>query len=118
MKIGDWMPVLTGALALGFSIASWFAHRRYGTRVLWKAAAGEFLVAMALLWTVGWAQTSESPLVVSILMVSTAVCAINVIIHALAHLHPIMRILSAGVAGVIGSYAGIIIAFIVLVYIT
>jgi hypothetical protein len=85
---------------------------------LWKAALCEALLAVGLLWIVGWLRTPESPLIVSILMVAVALSAITATVHALAHQRPIITIVAATIAGVIGTYSGIMIAYLVLAYTT
>lgn len=116
MKAADAMPVVTCLLALVFSASSWLVLRRFGRRALWKAAAAEAVLAMAILWSVGWVATSESPLIVSVLMVAAGIGGITATLGALAHRRAILSIPSASVAGVAGTYAGIIVAYVAVVY--
>jgi hypothetical protein len=118
MKAADAMPFLAFFFALIFSASSRLVLVRYGAGALWKAALLEAALAMAFLWTIGWAQTPESPLIVSVLMIAVAVSAITATVHALASQRPTVTILSASIAGVIGTYTGILVAYVVLVYTT
>lgn len=118
MNAADAMPVLAFLLSLIFSATSWFVLTRYGIGALWKASLSEAALAMAFLWVIGWARTSESPLIVSVLMIAVAVCAITATVYALANQRPTVAILSACIAGVIGTYVGIMVAYVVLVLTT
>jgi hypothetical protein len=118
VKAADAMPIFTCLLALIFSASSWFALRHFGRSGLWKATVIEAALVMALLWIIDWAQAPESPLIVSVLMIAVGICGIAATVDALAHRRPIISILSASVAGVIGTYAGILLAYLVLVYTT
>jgi hypothetical protein len=118
MKAAEAMPIVTCFLALFFSASSWFALRHSGRWGLWTAAIAQATLAMFLLWIVGWARTPESPLIVSILMIAVGVCGIAMTISVLGRRRPIIAILSASAAGVVGTYAGIIVAYLVLVYTT
>jgi hypothetical protein len=118
MKAAEIMPILACLLALIFSVSSWFMLRHFGRRGVWTAAVVEAALTMVLLWIVGWMHTPESPLIVSISMVTVGISAIALMVNALAHRPPIVSILCASVAGVIGTYTGIVLAYLVLVYTT
>lgn len=112
------MPFLALLTSLIFSTASWFVLARYGTRALWRIALSEAALTMAILWVIGWARTPESPLIVSVLMIAMAISAITATVYALVNQRATVTILIASIAGVAGTYIGIIVAYVLLVYTT
>jgi hypothetical protein len=90
-----------------FSAVAVFVVRRFGAHALWPMAVSEGAFAMVLLWAVGWAQTPESPLYVSVFMVAAGVLAITAATRVLRDKHPLVSILAASICGLVGTYAGI-----------
>jgi hypothetical protein len=101
-----------GVMVVIFSAVTVFVVGRFGTRALWPTAASQGVFAMALLWAVGWAQTPESPLYISVVMVAAGILAIVTAAWGFRDRHPLVSILAASVSGVIATYAGIFVGYV------
>lgn len=80
-------------------------------------AIGEWAVAMAFLFYVGWAHTSESPLVLSLFVVTIVVSLIALTTHAVGQRRPIVAILLASSAAFVGYYVAAVMGYIALLVI-
>lgn len=98
------------------SVCAALVFARFGVRALWITALAQACLAMILLWSVGMAQTSESPLIISIMMVSVAASGIAATVQALGRKRPLLSAPVATAVGVLGTYAGIMIGYVLVMY--
>jgi hypothetical protein len=102
--------------SLLFSGCASFVFARFGARALWGTALVQACLAMIGLWSVGMAQTSESPLIISILMVAVGVAAITATVQAIGKKRPLLSTTVATIVGVVAAYAGILAGYVLVMY--
>jgi hypothetical protein len=112
----EYVPIFIFVVALIFSAGAAVVFGRFGARALWVTALLEACLGMVLLWSVGWAQTSESPLVISILMVGVAAAGIAATVQAVGRRRPVISALLASVVGLISAYVGVFAGYVLYVY--
>jgi hypothetical protein len=78
-------------------------------------AAVEACLAMGFLVYVGWAQTPESPLGISILAVTVVVACIAIMVDMVGLRRPALAVLAATAAGFLSFYFAALLGYIILV---
>lgn len=112
----DYVPIFIFAVALIFSAGAAVVFGRFGARALWVTALVQACLAMIFLWAIGWAETSESPLIISLLMVGVATAGIAATVQAVGRRRPVISTLLAALVGLISAYVGVFAGYVLYVY--
>jgi hypothetical protein len=116
--VGESVLICFFVVSLLFSGCAAFVFARLGARALWVTALVQACLAMIGLWPVGLAQTPESPLLISILMVAAAVSAIAATVQGVGRKRCLLSVPLAAIAGMFGVHFGIFAGYVVVVYTT
>lgn len=110
------VPVVILVVSLIFSASATFVLGRFGTKALWATALFQACLALAFMGAIGWAQTSESPLFISVVMVAVAAAAIASVVRSVGGERPLLATSLAAIAGLVGAYLGIFGGYVLYVY--
>ena len=91
-------------------------YRRYGRRLLWATCLVAACVVLAVLFAVGEAYTSESPLWITLLALGVSTASIAAVVQVLAGRWVSASVVMGAVVGSIALYIGIFAGYVLFVY--